>query len=503
MRPDYRSFIIISVLFLSNLGVLAQEAQLIGWVSTTDNKPWVEKDIPFQTTAGRSGLEIDLSKTKQTIEGFGACFNELGWEALNLVSYEEKQDILQSLFNQVSGAKFNIMRMPLGANDYSVDWYSFDETPGDYEMENFSIARDRLRLIPYIKEALSINPEIKVWASPWGPPSWMKTNNYYAGRIPLTPEEQEARRIEREESQARQASMTQVQRDSIRAQFGGGGGPQPNTDTNLFIMDDKTLTAYGLYFSKFIEEYKKVGIDIFAVHVQNEPNSAQNFPSCTWTPEALNTLVKYVGKQLEQDHPNVEIWLGTIERALESSVDPILSDPEAAKYLTGVGFQWAGKGAVGYVNETYPQFKLMQTESECGNGSNDWAAMEYTFSLMKLYFSNGVSVYEYWNPILTNGESTWGWRQNSLVTVNEEFDVIYNPEFYLIKHFSYFVEPGAKYLDLGTEENCVAFLNPDNQVIVIYLNQEQVAVGKTFEIEGSEIKIEIPANSLNTFTVDL
>ncbi len=470
----------------------AQEVKITEWVSTTNSNPWVEKDISSQSAANSSALNINLSNTKQTIEGFGACFNELGWEALNLVTYAEKQDILQSFFNQISGAKFNIMRMPLGANDYSVDWYSFNETPGDYEMKNFSISRDRLRLIPYIKEALRINPEIEIWASPWGPPSWMKTNNYYAGRKPGE-----------ERPRPSMDDLSEEEREALRAQFGGGGGPQPNTDTNLFIMDDKTLSAYGIYFSKFIEEYEKEGIDIFAVHVQNEPNSAQNFPSCTWTPEALGTLVKYVGKQLEQDHPDVEVYLGTIERGLESSVDPILSDPEAAKYLTGVGFQWAGKGVVGYVNETYPQFKLIQTESECGNGSNDWDAMKYTFSLMKHYFANGVVVYEYWNPILTNGESTWGWLQNSLVTVNDELEVVYNPEFYLMKHFSYFVEPGAKYLDLDTEENCVAFLNPDNQAIIIYLNEEAETVNKTFDIDGSKVSVEIPANSLNTFSVNL
>ena len=483
-----------TVLFLASMGykVSAQNAELSRWMSTTDSKRWVERDIPTQPKSSSSTLAIDLNNTAQTIDGFGACFNELGWDALNLVSYTEKQDILQSLFNQISGAKFNIMRMPLGANDYAVDWYSFNETPGDYEMKNFSIARDRLRLIPYIKEAMRINPEIQVWASPWGPPSWMKTNNYYAGRMPG----EERQRPSMEDLSAEELA-------ELMAQFGGSGAPQPNTDTNLFIMDDKTLTAYGLYFSKFIEEYKKEGIEISAVHVQNEPNSAQNFPSCTWTPEALNTLVKYVGKQLKQDHPDVEVWLGTIERGLESSVDPILSDPEATKYLTGVGFQWAGKGVVGYINETYPQFKLMQTESECGSGTNDWAAMAYTFSLMKHYFANGVSTYEYWNPILTNGKSTWGWLQNSLVTVTDDMSVRYNPEFYLMKHFSYFVEPGAKYIDLNTEDDCVAFLNPNNEVVVIYLNQTDEAVNKSFEIEGSKVSVDIPANSLNTFTVEI
>ena len=237
--------------------------------------------------------------------------------------------------------------------------------------------------------------------------------------------------------------------------------------------------------------------------MQNEPNSCQNFPSCTWTPQGLNQLVKYVGSQLERDGLNTEVWLGTIERSLPESVDPILSDPLAARYVKGVGFQWAGKGVIGYINGKYPDLKLMQTETECGNGSNDWRAMEYTFSLMKLYFTNGANSYMYWNMVLDNtGRSSWGWKQNSMVTITEDHKVVYNPEFYLMKHVSHFVDPGAKYISVP-DDNCLAFLNPENEVVVVYLNTMEQPVNKSFIVKGNSLNVSLQAKSLNTFKIKL
>ncbi len=492
-----RLLVFIALVAFPGIRLFSQDGTSVEWISTVDGNPWVKHTVGVE--GNREFPEpviIDPEKTVQTIDGFGGCFNELGWEALNSVSHAEKNDILQNLFNPVSGCKFNICRMPLGANDYAVDWYSFDETAGDYDMEHFSIARDRLRLIPYIKAAKQIRPDLQVWASPWSPPSWMKTNNYYACRTP-------------EESQRMMEMMNQMRERPPAGERPEGEMPamprvQGNATENMFVMDDRTLSAYGLYFSRFIQEYKKEGIDIYAVHVQNEPNSCQNFPSCLWTPEGLNTLVKYVGKQFEKDGLETEIWLGTIERALPESVDPVLGDPEASKYITGVGFQWAGKGVIAHVNETYHELKLMQTETECGNGSNDWAAMEHTFSLLKHYFENGANSYMYWNMILDHtGKSSWGWTQNSMITITEDLQVEYNPEFYLMKHFSHFIEPSARFIDVAGDENCLAFLNPDNEVIVIYYNEKEEPVSKTFEVSGSKINVELQAKSLHTFMVKI
>ena len=153
-------------------------------ISSTPGIQWqeLEQIIKPVSKSNNESIIIYADKTQQQIDGFGACFNELGWEALSVISEQERNAILQEFFNPEKGFKLNICRMPIGANDYAIDWYSFNETPDDFEMSEFSIERDQQRLVPYIKKALEINPNLKIWGSPWCPPSWMKTNMHYACR---------------------------------------------------------------------------------------------------------------------------------------------------------------------------------------------------------------------------------------------------------------------------------------------------------------------------------
>ena len=115
---------------------------------------------------------------------------------------------------------------------------------------------------------------------------------------------------------------------------------------------------------------------------------------------------------------------------------------------------------------------MIESESECGDGENTWQFAMYIFEMIKHYFRNGVSAYVYWNMALEkNAESTWGWKQNSLISVNDG-KVKYNPEFYLMKHFSHFVKPGAKVLEVKGRwsPNTVAFENPDGGKVAVIMN---------------------------------
>ena len=150
-----------------------------------------------------------------------------------------------------------------------------------------------------------------------------------------------------------------------------------NSNDYMFVQDSSYLQAYALYFSKFISAYKEKNIPIFAVMPQNEFNSAQVFPSCCWKSSSLaNFIGKYLGPAMKKQ--DVDVMFGTVERANEALVDTVLTDPEAAKYVTGVAFQWAGKGAVSGIHKRYPKMKLYQSEQECGNGKNDWQGAFYS-----------------------------------------------------------------------------------------------------------------------------
>lgn len=452
----------------------------VTWISTTDANAWVEKTYsPTQDESTPNlTITIDTTKQEQKITGFGGCFNELGWDALAMVTPEEKQQILNDLFSQETGCKFNICRMPIGANDYAVDWYSYDETPEDFAMTNFSIDRDKKRLIPYIKEAQKINPNIQIWASPWCPPSWMKHNKHYACKA--NPEFNDL---------PMELSSTEEL-------------------VSRFIMEPKYLDAYALYFSKFVEAYKKEGIHISSVHVQNEPNSAQNFPSCVWKPQDLGIFIAdYLGPKFKSENLDTDIWLGTIERPQIERVDDVLQYKNTLDYVKGVGFQWAGKGAIEAVHAKYPEMQLMQTETECGDGSNDWKAAEHTFNLMRHYFENGANVYMYWNMVLDEtGKSQWGWKQNSMISINSKTKAIkYNPEFYLMKHLSAFVAPGSvKLATAGNTKNTIVFYNKDsNKVIVLTYNNKEEKQIVNLDVNGKSVKASLEPKSFNTIAVSL
>ncbi len=445
----------------------------ITWISSSPGNVWQTKEVDLLSGAGSidDTIMIFSNKKQQVIDGFGGCFNELGWEALNILSLEEQDKILYALFDTTDGCKFSLCRMPMGANDYAVDWYSHNESKDDFKMEHFSIDRDKERLIPYIRKARLINPGIKIWASPWCPPSWMKTNNHYACRPDEVNDLEESGRGEEMKDQ--------------------------------FIMKEEYLSAYALYFSRFLHSYAAEDIPLYAVHVQNEPNSCQNFPSCVWTPSSLAKFIGvYLGPQFEKDQISTEIWLGTVERPQIERVDTILTDAQAQQYIKGVGFQWAGKGAIPQVHIKYPQLKLMQTETECGDGSNDWPAAQYTFNLMKHYFKHGANAYLYWNMVLDEtGKSQWGWKQNAMITVNSETkEVTYNPEFYLMKHFSHFIHPGAQKIE-SSDENCLAFKNSDS-VVIIYFNKGN-STQKQFSLDGVNFTAQLAENSYNTFKISI
>lgn len=467
----------IKIFIISTLFVILSACNQTGnilWISSTSDHPWIINKPVTQRkgTSQDNGIIIKSDQVRQTIYGFGGCFNELGWEALKILSPEEKDSLLKSLFDTITGCRFNICRMPVGANDYAVDWYSYDEAPEDYEMSHFSIDRDKERLIPYIRSAQKIRPDLKIWASPWCPPSWMKTNHHYAC--------------------ASDPNTNDLPVDR-----------QGKEMVTQFRMEPPVLKAYALYFEKFIQAYGAEGIVISEIHPQNELNSCQNFPSCIWRPEDMATFIgKYLGPKLEAANIKTEIWLGTIERPQIDRIDPILENPDAKKYIRGVGFQWAGKDAIPLVHEKYPSLKLMQTETECGNGSNDWAAAEHTFRLMHHYFNNGANAYMYWNMVLNEtGSSQWGWKQNSMITVDSKNKTVrYNPEYYLMKHLSAFVDPGAQYLETDKKnENILAFKNRDS-VIIFYYNPGE-SKETTFTADNQSFTFNLPATSFNTFRI--
>jgi len=157
------------------------------------------------------------------------------------------------------------------------------------------------------------------------------------------------------------------------------------------------------------------------------------------------------------------------------------------------------------LHKKYPSLKLMQTESECGQGDFSWKDGEHLFDLMKIYLDGGVTAYMYWNMVLTDkGTSTWGWNQNALIHIDKaSLKVTYTPEYYVFKHFSHFITPGSvKIASTGSFENAVAFVNPSKEVVIVANNLQENPKTITVKIGANVFSATLPAKSFNTFTLN-
>ena len=439
------------------------------WHSSNEQAQWKEKQCLPTTSAAM--LEAD-GRAYQRMEGFGGCFNELGYRALSHLSSTDRAALLTELYTP-QHANFNLCRLPIGANDYAEDWYSLDETPGDYALEHFSIERDKHCLIPYIKEAQRYQPEMKLFASPWSPPTWMKDPPVYNwGKLVRTPE---------------------------------------------------NLDAYARYFARFVQAYAAEGVRIDQVHVQNEPVANQKFPSCMWTGEELRVFIRdYIGPVLREQCPQTELWLGTINAPgcdfnrlifdkwasedYDYFANTVLTDEEALQYITGVSYQWGGKIAIQRTFESWwPRIRLMQSENECGFGDNTWEYALYVWTMMKHYIGNGAESYLYWNPVLEPvGRSTWGDPQNAMVTVdpaNKTFTL--NPDFYVMKSVSAIVQRGAVRHGMkgSWAADTLAFQNPDNSLALSVFNPFHEVRAMTLFHNGETRLFPLEPRSVNSILI--
>jgi glucosylceramidase len=446
------------------------------FVTTTESAAWRDGSIfkpAFDWTVLNLNIDpADAAANRAPVDGFGACFNELGWTSLQALSDEDREAILKELFDPSAGARFTYCRMPVGANDFAKEAYTYDEVDGDFSLSHFSIGHDNKTLVPFIRSALRHQPGLRLWASPWTPPSWMKRNRFYAESkgFPSQPD------------------------NGIRPDQVGHEGE------DFFIQESRYFDAYARYFGRFIDAYRAEGIRIGMVMPQNEFNSAQNFPSCTWTPEGLARFLRALGP--EMDKRGVAIFFGTLERGNPKLFETVMADRDAARFIKGIGVQWAGKNALPALHERFPALPIYQSEQECGNGENRWSYTTYCWHLMKHYFRSGANAYMYWNmSLLRGGRSTWGWQQNSLVTVNPaEKSYRYSHDYYLLKHLSHFVDVGARVLTVsGTFDDALAFRNPDKSVIVVLRNERAEAQRVQVDVEGRAAELEMPPDSIGTF----
>jgi glucosylceramidase len=443
---------------------------LLPLVTSAPNAYW-KTDGTLTDATGNADVTVNDSMAKQTWEGFGGAFNELGWQYLSALTEANRNMVMQLLFG-ADGAHFSMGRIPMGSSDYAVDRYTYDETANDTSMAKFSIARDEQKLIPFINAAKAINPNIRFWGSPWTPPTWMKSSPYQSG--------------------------------NVVSAFDGG----------TMKSDASILTAHAQYFVKFVQAYKEKGINVEAVAPQNEPNFGQNYPSCLWATQTFVTFVgQYLGPAFKAANLTTKIMLGTMSNG-DSGKDPsivsaVLGDATAKSFISLVGMQWGMQGKVSSANG----LPVWQTEHKCGNypwmsgykttAPNDQAYGVESWGLIRDWIKDGVTAYSAWNmvldPVGKGIDTTRDWAQNALIVVDPNSKkVTPTPTYYVFRHFSQFVQPGAKVVSTSGGD-ALAFKNPDGTLVAVMYNSGG-AKTMTVALGSKKVSFSMPGSGWATVT---
>ncbi|WP_317130455.1 glycoside hydrolase family 30 protein [Robertkochia marina] len=407
-------------------------------------------------------------KEKQTVLGFGGAITDASAEVFATLKPKVQQRFLDAYFDPEKGIGYNILRTNIHSCDFSSESYTYIEE-GDKALNTFSIEHDRQFKLPLIKAAMDkIGDKAVFYASPWSPPAFMK-------------------------------------------------------DTGKMLQGGKLLPEYyqswAEYYIRFIQEYEKEGVPVWGLTIQNEPMATQRWESCIYTAEEERDFLKnYLGPTLHKngmEDKKVVVWDHNRDLITQRATT-ILDDPEAAKYVWGVGYHWYENWSggdnmyqnAGIVDALYPEVNMLFTEGcvEKFNPENYqlWENGERYGRSMINDFNNGVVGWTDWNILLDqnggpNHVGNFCFAPIHGDTVTGE--LTFTPSYYFIGHFSKFVNKGAKVIASATSRSSLlstSFKNPGNTIITVVLNQNDKPVEYYLNTGTSAAPVNIPPRSIQT-----
>lgn len=448
----------------------------------------------FQNTEKFSIIKILPEQEFQTITGFGGSFTEASAYLLNQISKENRDKIIKAYFAD-DGARYSLTRTHINSCDFSLKNYAYAPEK-DLKLDNFSIDEDRDDIIPFIKDAMAVSTDgFKIVSSPWTAPPWMKDNKNWVGGK-LLPE---------------------------------------------------FYDTWALYFSKYIAAYKKEGINVWGITVENEPlGNGNNWESMIFTPDEMNHFVQqHLGPKLRTDFPEVKILNYDQNRGEEliQWADVTYGNEESHKYFDGFAIHWYGSTydwfpeSLQHTHNLAPDKHIINTEAcidaqvphwnddawywskEATDWGWDWAPED-----QKHLHPKYVPVYRYarniigslnnwvdgwidWNMVLdTQGGPNWfeNWCVAPVIVDPDKDAVYFTPLYYTLAHFSKFIRPGAKRIGFeNTDEQLMvtAAKNLDGSIAVVVLNMEDKP--KTFHVMlgNKKAQISIDAKAIQTLII--
>jgi len=415
---------------------------------------------------------VDPAKQYQALLGIGGAVSDASAETFAKMPRDKQQLFIDKYYDKQDGIGYSLLRTTIHSSDFASGSYTY-VADNDSVLSTFTIEHDHKYRIPLIHKIIDkAGGKITTYASPWSPPAWMKSN----------------------------ANMLR------------GGKLLP-----------RYHQTWANYFVKFIREYEKAGIPIWGITVQNEPMATQTWESCIFTGKEEAAFVKkYLGPTMARNgmrSKKIIAWDHNRDLIFQRATD-IYSDPEAAKYIWGLGFHWYETWSKGLpqfdnirrVKEAYPDKNLMFTEGCVEkfeySGLNDWELGERYGEAMINDFNNGASGWTDWNILLDEkgGPNHAGNFCFAPVHYNTQTgELIFNNEFYYIGHFSKYIRPGAKRLATSSSRSVLqatSFMNTDGKLAVVVMNKGDLDLEYFLWINNKAVKTLAPARSINTLIVN-
>ena len=428
--------------------------------------PSTIKELSKNITNIKSKITIEPKNQRQEILGFGGSFTEASSSIYKELDEEKKEEIIESYFGE-NGNKYSMARTHINSCDFSLGNYAHVEDKNDLELKTFSLERNKISLIPMINDALKKRKNnIRIMASPWSPPAWMKTTG--------------------------------------EMNFGGK-------------LKSEYRDTWANYYCKFIESCEKENVPIWGLSIQNEPEAKQTWDSCIYTAEEERDFIKnHLGPALEKHNlldRKIIIWDHNRDVMVERA-RTVLSDPGAAKYVWGTGFHWyCGDhfDNVQKVHDEFPDKQLIFTEGcqEGGPHIGSWDLGErYATSIIN-DLNRWTVAWIDWNLILNEqgGPNHVGnYCSAPIIVDTRSQDLLYQSSYYYIGHFSRFILPGDKIINSKNTNDAIdvlASINDQNIVSTVIQNKNDSCVELNYIRDTVSFVFTIPERSIVTVVDDV
>ncbi|XP_076767211.1 lysosomal acid glucosylceramidase-like [Xylocopa sonorina] len=429
----------------------------------------------YETSVSNEKLTVDSSKKYQTIIGFGGGFTESVGINLEKLSPATRDQLIRAYYDPKTGSRYTLGRIPAAVTDFSTRYYTYDDVANDTSLKHFALTKEDYEYkIPYAKKALELNPETLFLSAAWTAPLWMKVSGNLNG---------------------------------------------------LSFLKEEYYQTFANYLVKFLDEYKRNGLNMWAITTGNEPLSSllltAPYNTMAWTPQSVTDWVaNYLGPALASSSHKETLVLALDDNRvlLPWFVEPTFNDENATKYVAGTAVHWyfdkySPPNLLDRTHNKFPNKFLIMTESSVGPPiwdtpevkSVSWQHGEkYVLGIIE-HMNHWSTGWLDWNLALdkTGGPNWQHVYLDAAIIVNPETDEFYKlPTYYAIQHFSRFVDRGSVKISITDTDTIktTAFLTPTKDVVVVLYNKDVSPKHVVLEDvqKGTTLSLELSPQSINT-----